>query len=116
MRKKYSPHQWNRLEYGTQVKKETEDNMLEPLSPEIVKTTQTIVGNLLFYGITVEIPMLVALGTINAARTKKNGHQEVHQKTSKLLHNAPKFKIDRYQEPDWDPGPCLGLAYNKFLT
>ena len=69
--KKNSPHQWNRLEYGTQVKKETEDNMLEPLSPEIVKTTQTILGNLLFYGITVEIPMLVALGTINAARTKK---------------------------------------------
>jgi hypothetical protein len=65
-----APHAWNQPTYGgTKIQYAPESDPTTPLTTPQVPLIQHVIGMFLYYSITINCTMLVALGTIAATQT-----------------------------------------------
>ena len=85
-RKHDAPHAWTHPAYGAKVQYVDNIEDSPALPPNTVRLVQQIVGTLLYYAITVDVTMLVTLGSIAANQSQGNG--KTFEETLWLLNYA----------------------------
>ena len=66
----HAPHSWNPPSYGATRQYANDENDSPKLTPSSVKEVQMIVGTLLYYALTLDNTMLVALGDLASAQSQ----------------------------------------------
>ena len=86
LRTSHAPHKWNKPVYGKQQQFAPTPDVSPPLSQSQTKLIQEVVGTFLYFAITIDLTLLVALGTI--ATSQASPTEETLSKVTDLLNYA----------------------------
>ena len=86
LRTSHAPHKWNEPIYGRHQQFAAPHDASPPLSKTQTKLVQEVVGTFLYYAITIDLSMLVALGTI--ASSQSSPTEDTLTKITDLLNYA----------------------------
>ena len=121
----HAPHSWSQPVYGATQQYATDEDESPKLTPPHIKMVQEIIGNLLYYALTIDNTMLVALGDLASAQAQStektwdkivwiSNYAATHP-DAEIQHHSSDMCLHAHSDASYLPAPRLRSRAIRFF-